>query len=284
MRRSAQLAARPGVPTHERFYYGPKAHRYAVAVFCINENGRIQDQLEKMAPLADRVDIIVADGGSEDDSLPPNDMDRYRLRALLIKRDDGRLSAQMRMAIGFAIEEGYDGLIVVDGNGKDDISAIPRFIELLEQGYDHIQGSRYIKGGKGINTPAIRHYGVKFIHAPLISFAARHRYTDTTNGFRAYSRKLLTDPRVSPLRDVFQNYELHYYLAIRAAQLGFRVTETPVTRAYPRGERAPTKIRGIRGNVGILRTLVDAARGAFDPGKTRERDRALGIGEREDFL
>src|SRR4051812_47622628 len=263
MRRSAQLAARPGVPTHERFYYGPKAHRYAVAVFCINENGRIQDQLEKMAPLADRVDIIVADGGSEDDSLPPNDMDRYRLRALLIKRDDGRLSAQMRMAIGFAIEEGYDGLIVVDGNGKDDISAVPRFIELLEAGYDHIQGSRYIRGGKGVNTPIARHVGVKLLHAPIVSVAARRRYTDTTNGFRAYSRKLLTDMRVSPLRDVFLGYELHYYLAIRAARLGFRIIETPVTRAYPRGEKTPTKITGFRGNLAVLRTLASVVRGEY---------------------
>jgi hypothetical protein len=29
---------------------------------------------------------------------------------------------------------------------------------------------------------------------------------------------------------VFAAYELHYYLAIRAARLGFRVIETPVTR------------------------------------------------------
>ena len=268
MRRSAQLAARPGVPTHERFYFGPKAHKYAIAVFCLNENGRIQAQLERMAPLADKADIIVADGGSEDDSLPPNHLDQYRLRALLIKRDEGRLSAQMRMAIGFAIEEGYEGLVVIDGNGKDDVTAIPRFLHLLDQGYDHIQGSRYIKGGKGINTPTIRHFSVKLIHAPLISFAARHRYTDTTNGFRAYSRRLLTDPRVSPLRDVFQNYELHYYLAIRAARLGFRVTETPVTRAYPKSGAIPTKIKGLRGNVAILKTVANAVRGVYDPGRT----------------
>ena len=31
----------------------------------------------------------------------------------------------MRMAIAFALDEGYDGMIVIDGNGKDDVSAIP---------------------------------------------------------------------------------------------------------------------------------------------------------------
>ena len=63
---------------------------------------------------------------------------------------------------------------------------------------------------------------------------------------------------------VFSGYELHYYLAIRAARLGFHVCETPVTRAYPPG-KTPTKIRGIRGNLLILRTLWRACRHHYDP-------------------
>src|ERR1051326_8854203 len=106
-----------------------------------------------MAPLADSIDIVVADGGSTDGSLALDSLDEFRLRALLIKRGPGKLSAQMRMAIDFAMREGYEGLVVIDGNGKDDVSAIPRFIEVLDEGYDHLQGSRYVPGGVGINTP-----------------------------------------------------------------------------------------------------------------------------------
>ena len=65
----ANLARRPGVPAHERFVYADKKHKYAVAVFCINEGERIRAQLARMAPLADKADIIVADGGSTDGSL-----------------------------------------------------------------------------------------------------------------------------------------------------------------------------------------------------------------------
>ena len=265
MRNSAQLARRPGVPAHERFNFRKKQHDYAVVVFCINENGRVRAQLERMATLSDTADIIVADGGSSDGSLTLDSLDDFRLRALLIKRDEGKLSAQMRMAIGFVIEEGYEGMVVIDGNGKDDVSAIPRFLELLEEGYDHVQGSRYVRGGRGVNTPLARHIGVKLLHAPLISLASRRRYTDTTNGFRAYSRRLLIDQRVSPLREVFLGYELHYYLAIRAARLGFKVIETPVTRSYPKGEDVPTKIQGIRGNLAVLKTLANVVRGLYDP-------------------
>jgi glycosyltransferase involved in cell wall biosynthesis len=261
----ASLARRPGVPAHDRFVFADKSAKYAIAVFCINEGERIRAQLARMAPLAEIADIIVADGGSTDGSLDRGTLGDFRLRALLVKRDHGKLSAQMRMAMAYVIEEGYQGLVVIDGNGKDDVSAIPRFLELLDDGYDHIQGSRYIRGGKGINTPIARHIGVKLLHAPVVSVAAHRRYTDTTNGFRAYSRKLLTDMRVSPLRDVFLGYELHYYLAIRAARLGYRVIETPVTRSYPRGEKTPTKIKGFRGNLDVLKTLASVVRGEFDP-------------------
>ena len=231
----------------------------------INEGNRVRRQLHDMATLADQIDIVVADGGSTDGSLELDSLDGFRLRALLVKRDSGRLSAQMRMAIAFALEEGYDGLVVIDGNGKDDVAAIPEFIELLAAGFDHVQGSRYIPGGKGINTPLSRMLGVRLLHAPLLSLAAGARYTDTTNGFRAYSRRLLTDPRVQPLRDIFVGYELHYYLAIRAARLGFRVTETPVTRRYPSAGPMPTKISGVSGNLHILEMLAAAALGRFDP-------------------
>jgi hypothetical protein len=106
---------------------------------------------------------------------------------------------------------------------------------------------------------------VKLLHAPLLSRAAGFRYTDTTNGFRAYSRRFLEDARVDPLRAVFNGYELHYYLAIRAAQLGFRVQELPVTRAYPDTGPVPTKISPLRGNLQVLGQLFRACRHGFDP-------------------
>jgi glycosyltransferase involved in cell wall biosynthesis len=236
-----------------------------VAVFVINEGERIRAQLRAMSAVADQIDIVVADGGSTDGSLSPESLRELPLRALLVKRGPGKLSAQMRMAIAFALEEGYGGMVVIDGNGKDDWSAIPEFIRLLDAGYDHVQGSRYIPGGQGINTPLSRTLGVRFLHAPVISLAAGARYTDTTNGFRAYSGRFLTDPRVQPLRDIFVGYELHYYLAIRAARLGFRIIEIPVTRRYPTTGKTPTKISPVRGNITVLRTLAAAALGKFDP-------------------
>ena len=210
-------------------------------------------------------EIVIVDGGSTDGSLTPEIMAAADGTALLVKTGPGKLSAQMRMALAYAMQHSYEGVITIDGNGKDGVKAIPNFVRLLDEGWDHVQGSRFVAGGHHANTPLSRLLAVRLLHAPLISVAAGSRYTDTTNGFRAYSRKFLLDPRVQPFRDIFVGYELHYYLAIRAAKLGFRVCETPVMRVYPSHGPVPTKISPLRGNWLVLRTLVRALRGAYDP-------------------
>lgn len=85
-------------------------------------------------------------------------------------------------------------MITIDGNGKDGVESIPRFVELLNDGYDFIQGSRFVAGGKFENTPLDRYLGIRLFIAPLMSFASGFRFTDPTNGFKGLSRELLSDP------------------------------------------------------------------------------------------
>jgi glycosyltransferase involved in cell wall biosynthesis len=251
------------VPAHVVHELLPRRTKYCVCIPVINEGERIQRQLSKMQK--DAADLIIADGGSTDGSLGLELLRSEGVRALLVKTGPGRLGAQLRMGFAWALEQGYEGVVLVDGNDKDDTSAIPQFIAALEQGFDFVQGSRYAPGGQGINTPLYRHAGVTLLHAPLVSLAARRRYTDTTNGFRGYSARFLRDPRVLPLRAVFNGYELHYYLAIRAARLGFRVCELPVTRAYPASGPVPSKISPLKGSAVVLKALLSSVLGRFDP-------------------
>ena len=253
------------VPDYRVDWEKPSSSRWAICVFVINEGEKVRRQLRAMRAYQPLVDVIVADGGSTDGSLSPEILEEAGVTALLVKTGPGKLSAQMRMGLHWCLQRGYAGCVTIDGNGKDGLEAIPRFVDLLEQGWDHVQGSRFIPGGHHENTPPARYWGVRLLHAPLISLAARFWYTDTTNGFRAYSGRFLQDDRVLPFRDCFSGYELHYYLAIRAARLGFRCMETPVSRCYPSGGPVPTKIKGWRGNWLVLRTLGRAVAGAFNP-------------------
>lgn len=252
------------LPEYTELELAPRASEYCVVIPVLNEGERIRAQLARMLPFAKLADVIIVDGGSTDGALDPAYLARHGVRALLTKTGPGKLSAQLRLGLAYAVAGGYAGVVLIDGNNKDNPEAIPRFIEALRAGADHVQGSRYVPGGKAVNTPPSRHYGIRLVHAPLLSLAAGFRYTDTTNGFRAYSRKLLVDPRVQPFRDVFSGYELHYYLAVRAPRLGFRVAEIPVERAYPPGE-VPTKIKGWKGNFIVLRTLALACLHRFNP-------------------
>ena len=100
---------------------------------------------------------------------------------------------------------------------------------------------------------------------PIISAAAGHWYTDTTNAYRAYSREYLTHPDVRPLRDVFMGYELLAYLSIRATRLGLKACEVPVTRAYPATGKTPTKITGFKGNSELMKVLLATLAGKYNP-------------------
>ncbi len=252
------------VPAHEVQEFFPRRTPFALCIPVLDEGGRFRRQLQKMRGQMDLADVIVADGGSTDGSTDPAALRAAGVRALLVKTGPGRLGAQIRMGLAWALEQGYEGVVLVDGNDKDDTGALPLFLDELSRGADFVQGSRYLPGGEGVNTPLLREAGVRLLHAPAISLAARFRYTDTTNGFRAYSARFLRDERVAPFRDVFHGYELHYYLSIRAARLGFKVIEVPVRREYPRGA-VPSKIRGWRGGARVLQALAAACLGRFDP-------------------
>ncbi len=244
---------------------GPKRSRYCLCVFVINEGERVRRQLKRMRPYSGQVDVLVCDGGSTDSSLDLDFLRGQGVRALLTKNGSGKLSAQIRMGMAYAIQQGYEGIIVMDGNDKDDPEAISRFVAALDDGVDHVQGSRFIKGGHHANTPFERLVAVRMLHAPLISLGARFCYTDTTNGFRAYSRKFLLDTRVQPFRDVFETYELHYYLAVRAPRLGFIAREIPVSRVYPSDRSVPTKIGSFRQKLDLLLLVLRSVIGSYDP-------------------
>lgn len=255
-----------GVPKFECDEYIPKKTKYCVCIPIINEGERIVKELEraKKHNILKLVDIIICDGGSTDGCTNSEKLKSLGVNSLLTKRDIGKQGSQLRMGFWWALKRGYEGIITIDGNNKDSIEDIPKFIEKLEQGYDFVQGSRFIKGGKAINTPIIRLISVKLIHAPIISITARQRFTDTTNAFRAHSRKYLTDKRVQPFRDIFMTYELLAYLSTRATQIGLKACEVPVTREYPKEGKTPTKISFFKGNYNLLKILFSNMLGKYN--------------------
>lgn len=252
------------VPSYTIKEFFPRSSKYAVCIPIINEGERIQKQLISMSSLAKQIDVILCDGGSTDGSMNESRLQAAGVRTVLTKTGPGKLSAQLRMGYAYALEQGYEGMITIDGNGKDGVEAIPDFIRELDAGWDFIQGSRFVAGGKAINTPFERWAGIRFVHAPLLSLGALHWFTDTTNGFRGYSRRLLLDPRVQPFREVFSTYELLAYLTVRAPRLGFKTKEIGVTRQYPSSGKIPTKINR-HGHLELMSIILKSMFGVYNP-------------------
>jgi dolichol-phosphate mannosyltransferase len=254
------------IPEFVHTTFAPKRSAFCVCIPVINEGERIKKQLEEMCALGipEIADILIVDNGSTDGSLEATNLQRCGVRTLLIKAGPGRLSAQLRIAYSFALLEGYEGIVTVDGNNKDGTEAIPRFINELKQGTSFVQGSRFVKGGQAVNTPWLREIGIRAIHAPLLSWAAGFSFTDTTNGFRGYNREYLLDERVLPFRNIFQTYELLTYLSVRAPQLGYTTKEIPVKRAYPAHGPVPTKLNH-NGHLQLLKILIKTVQGDYNP-------------------
>ena len=262
-----QIAATPGVPAYDRWVFQEKQQKVCLCIPVLNEGERILRELQRAqkAGIHQLVDILICDGASTDGSMDPQRLKELGVNTLLIKRGPGKQGAQLRTGFAFAKERGYTGILTIDGNDKDSIESVPLFLQRLEEGYDFIQGSRFVEGGQAINTPMVRLLALRLIHAPVISLAAHQTFTDTTSAFRGHSAAYLFSPKTAIFRDCFSGYELLAYLSIRWSQLGMKACEVPVTRAYPKGEKTPTKIHPIKGNWNLLKVLFQAARGDYNP-------------------
>jgi dolichol-phosphate mannosyltransferase len=251
-------------PAWETSTFHARSTKYCFVVIVFNEGKRLVDQLTRMSACAKLADIIIAERRSNDGSTAPEVLKPLGVRCLLTTDMPGGATA-IRMAFSYALQEGYEGIILVDGNGKDGVEALPNFIEKLESGYDFVQGSRFMRGGFHKNTPLLRSVGIRLVMNPLLWFASGFLYSDGLNGFRGYSREFLLDERVKPFRDCFVNFNLQYYLSMRAPELGFKTVEIPVSRVYPDDGSIPTKVTGIRRNVIALVEMFKTVAGAYNP-------------------
>jgi dolichol-phosphate mannosyltransferase len=145
-----------------------------------------------------------------------------------------------RKGIGYAIREGidyglqkhFDVAVVLAGNNKDNPHEIPRVLApILDEGFDYVQGSRFLPGGKKVNNPFFR--GVFSRLYPFIwTLFTKKRCTEVTNGFRAYKLNIFLDNRINIYQDWLDNYQLEYYIHYKVLTSGFKIKEVPVSKIY----------------------------------------------------
>jgi dolichol-phosphate mannosyltransferase len=223
------------------------------------------DERDKLALLVPKIrpGLVDAwmpvDDGSTDDG--PALLRAHGIEPIVQPRRSG-IGAAIKAVIRRARAEGYDTLVVMAGNNKDDPAEIPRLLApIREQGVDYVQGSRFLAGGSSPHLPLFRRIAIRLLSL-FFRVYARRTCTDLTNGFRAYRLALFDDPRIDIEQDWLDDYEFEYYLHWKVYMLGYRVAEVPVSKTYP-GVRGVeySKIKPFTGWWRMLRPFVLLALG-----------------------
>lgn len=200
-----------------------------------NDTGNIVKVLAKFRDkIVDEICIVV-------DCTTKDDLDEIGKSAAKIGTPVHVIRNEDRKGVGYAIREGieyalgngYDVVVVMAGNNKDDPREIPRLLRpILKEDCDYVQGSRFLPGGKRVKNPFLR--GVFSRLFPFFwTLFTNVRCTDVTNGFRAYKLKIFLDKRIDIWQGWLDSYELEYYIHYKVLALGYKTKEVPVSKVYP---------------------------------------------------
>ncbi|NQU77295.1 glycosyltransferase family 2 protein [Candidatus Falkowbacteria bacterium] len=208
-----------------------KNYRIITIIPSYNEQGKTVKVVEKM-PLNIVDEVLVINDGSSDNTR--QEIEKTGKATIIQNEKQMGIGFAIRRGLEYALKKNYDIIVVMAGNGKDNPSEIPRLVKpIVEQDYDYVQGSRYLKGGEYGKMPLHRTI-VTRVYPFLVRLLYAKKITDGTNGFRAYKASILKDKRIN-LHQEWLRECLEYYLSIKVIQLKYKITEAPVSKLYPQG-------------------------------------------------
>lgn len=157
--------------------------RVLVIIPAYNEQDSIMKVINDLRRDYPRADYVVI-----------NDCSRDRTKQVLRENKASYLDLPLNLGIGggvqtgyrYALENGYDIAVQVDGDGQHDTAELGRMVELIEEGADIVIGSRFMEK-EGFQSTAMRRAGIVFL-SNLIRMVTGKRILDVTSGFRAVNR------------------------------------------------------------------------------------------------
>ena len=229
-----------------------------VAPVAFNECEKLRNVIKRFIESSSfsKVDYLIVDDGSDDGT--DQVIREFESRGIQTLRHEKRkgVGAAIRTAISYAIENHYTALVIMAGNDKDDPNQIPLLLDpIVKNGFDLVQGSRYLKGGgAGGDMPFYRKMATR-LHPFLFSLFTGAKVTDSTNGFRAMRLGVFKDTRINIHQDWLNHYELEPYILFKAIKLGYKFKEVPVIKIYPPKKMGYTKMRPVTGWWSILKPI-----------------------------
>lgn len=226
---------------------GSSCSTVMVGIPCYNEEIAIGSLVLRASQYAD--EVVVLDDGSTDKTA---EVARLAGARVLIHDANIGKGAALRDLFQYAMEVGFDIIVIIDGDGQHDPDDIPKLVEpLLRDEADVVNGSRYLSG-RADNTPRYRRFGQVFldkvIHYGLDGDAT---FTDTQSGFRAFSIK--TVPFFTFTSD---KLSIDSEMLMDAANAQLRIKEVDVGVRYDVGRSSEHPVsHGLQVLMGVLRTI-----------------------------
>jgi dolichol-phosphate mannosyltransferase len=141
-------------------------------------------------------------------------------------------------AITWGFEESHgDAMVIMMADESDDCRDVVRYWRTLNEGWDCVFGSRFMKGGGVIDYPRVKLFINRLANRSL-RFLFRIKLNDTTNAFKAYRRTVIDgcQPLIAP------HFNLTVELPLKAIVRGYSWTVIPITWRNRRTGEAKLKI------------------------------------------
>lgn len=193
--------------------------KLSIVVPAYNEEENIVCVIEKIESLVD-IDhelIVVNDHSVDKTAQLVNGLTQKYPRVRLVNNvnDQGFANA---IKYGFSQAKG-ELVIPIMGDLCDDLDTLKAMVLKIDQGFDVVCGSRYIKGGSRIGGSKIKGFFSCFAGWSLFYLLGIPTH-DVANAFKMYRRKVIESINIEAI-----GFEVSMELVLKAYYLGFKVTE-----------------------------------------------------------
>ena len=198
--------------------------KICVIIPAFNESQEIAglvQEIKKINPF-----VLVVDDGSRDSTAQI----AQGAGAVVLRNaaNEGK-GACLRKGFKYALENNFDAVITMDGDGQHLSEDLPDFMRLgANPKIDIAAGNRMRKTQ---DMPLIRALTNRFM-SWMISLLSKQEIPDTQCGYRLIKRKVLEKIELKT-----SNFEIETEILVKASRMGFKIASVPIKTVY-RGEKS----------------------------------------------